>query len=75
MDCMILNMNSLRSIETPVTFHHPIKHKIPEDLSLQQHCCENLKSHWSMENEVVDMPPALILATVPGTVASMAMLM
>jgi hypothetical protein len=59
---MILNMNSLRFIETSVTFHHPREHKIPEDLNLQQHCCEDLKSHCSIEIEVVDMglvrPPA-----------------
>lgn len=79
MDCMILTMNSLRFVETSVTIHHPTQHKIPEDLNLQQQCCENFKSHWSIENEVVDMglvrplATSTILATLSGTAARMAL--
>jgi hypothetical protein len=39
MDLLVLRMKALATTR-PTTHYH-----IPEDLILQQHCCDNLKSH------------------------------
>ena len=44
LDCLILKMSTPRSFETSrITRPTAQRHK-PEDLNLQQYCCENLKS-------------------------------
>jgi hypothetical protein len=38
-------MQALQSFKTLATTHPTTQHHIPEDLILQQHCCEHLKYH------------------------------
>lgn len=44
-DCLTLKMKGQYTYRMPVTVYHLIQHNIPQDLDLQQHCSENLKSH------------------------------
>jgi hypothetical protein len=42
---LILTINTLQSLEISGTTCPVTQHHIPEDSNLQQHCCENPKSH------------------------------
>jgi hypothetical protein len=46
-------MKALRSFETSVIIYQSTRRTIPLDLSLQQHCCENLKCRFNFFNSCV----------------------
>ena len=46
-------MKALRSFETSVIIYQSTRRTIPLDLSLQQHCCENLKCRFDFFNSCV----------------------
>ena len=47
LNCVTSKMKALRSLQMSGTSHQITQCNIPEELNLQQHCCENLKSHMA----------------------------
>jgi hypothetical protein len=44
LDCLTRNMKALHCFETSVTVYQSTRWNVPEDLNLQQYCCENVRS-------------------------------